>query len=349
MEPNSKKALKAVLVILGILGIIALTWFAAMNYKEKSEVEELKAKPEIAPGTVVETKIINGVPTTEQGKENEIKNSETSKNTSSDQELIALYYDKLVKGDYQGAFDMKKYKRMDFSVFKSWYTNLKSTKFLDFIEVAPNQYDFIVELTNKDDSTEKYRVLMQVEGNLLNSISSNSTNESPALRFVYGEDGDVTTLFLVQNGSKTIIDTAEKYHKDVTKNEEFNNVEITPGGDYLIYWKTGWETATGKVYDIAAKKVVHNIDDQRGLYGFTYDMKHFYNCSVSGMLGGSVNVSSVPSFELEKNLQQPGALVFGCDGYDKNTNTLKYTLSFQGFENKHNYVYNFTTGEAKEI
>lgn len=335
MEPNSKKALKAVFVILGILGIIALTWFAAMNYKEQ---EELKTKPEIAPGTVVETKIINGVPTTEQGKETE------AKTTSPDQELISLYYNKLAQGDYQGAFDMKKYKRMDFSVFKNLYTNLKSTKFLDFIEVAPSQYDYIVELTNKDDSKERYRVWMQVEGNLLNTMSSNSTNEKPELRFVYGEDGDITTLFLSQNSEKTLIDTAKK-----SKEEEFNNVEITPGGDYLIYWKRGMEWNSGKVYDIKQKKVVHEIDDQRELYGFTYDMKHFYNCSVSGMLGGSVNVSSVPSFELEKNLQQPGALVFGCDGYDKNTNTLKYTLSFQGFENKHNYVYNFTTGEVKEI
>lgn len=345
MEPTSKKALKAIFVVIGILGIIALTWFAAMNYKANSGEEELSENKTETKSTE-ETKIINGVPTIEPGKVTEVKTTAT---TSPDQELIASYYNKLSSGDYQGAFDMKKYKRMDFSVFKNLYTNLKSTKFLDFIEVAPNQYDFIVELTNKDDSKEKYRVWMQVEGNLLNTMSSNSTDEKPELRFVYGEDGAITTLFLAQNGQKTVIDTAKKYQKDVTKNEEFNNVEITPGGDYLIYWKSGWESATGKVYDIKQKKVVHDIDDQRGLYGFTYDMKYFYNCSVSGMLGGSINVSSVPSFELEKNLQQPGALIFGCDGYDNKTNTLKYALSFQGFTNNHNYEYNFNTGAVKEL
>ena len=125
-------------------------------------------------------------------------------------------------------------------------------------------------------------------------------------------------------------------------------MEITPGGDYLIYWKRGWEWNPGKVYDIAAKKVVHDIDDQNGLYGFTYDMKHFYNCSGSGMLGGSVNISSVPAFELEKNLMDKDSLVFSCDGYDKKTNTLKYTLSFNGFENKSAYSYNISTGTVSQ-
>ncbi len=348
MEQNSKKALNAVLIVLGILGIIALTWFAAMNYKNGSEKEDA-TENKVETQSIEETKIINGIPTIEPGKVTEVKTGETSKTTSAGQELITLYYNNLAEGNYQAAYDMKKYKKMDFSVFKSWYTNLKSTKFLDFIEVAPNQYDFLVELTNKDDSIEKYRVLMQVEGKLLNTISSTSTNESPALRFVYGEDGATTTLFLVENGKKTIIDTAKKYQKDVTKNSEFNNVEITPGGEYLIYWKSGWESATGKVYDIKQKKVVHDIDNQRDLYGFTYDMKHFYNCSGSGMHEGKVNISSVPSFELEKNLQQTGSLVFGCNGYDQNRNILKYTLSFQGFENKHNFEYNFSNGEVKEL
>lgn len=348
MEQNSKKALTAVLIVLGILGIIALTWFAAMNYKANSGEEEVSENKTETTSTE-ETKIINGVPTIEPGKVTEVKTGETSKTSSPGQELISLYYNNLAEGNYQAAYDMKKYKKMDFSVFKSWYTNLKSTKFLDFIEVAPNQYDFLVELTNKDDSIEKYRVLMQVEGNLLNTISSTSTNESPALRFVYGEDGATTTLFLVENGKKTIIDTVKKYQKDETKNEGFNNVEIIPGGEYLIYWKSGWETATGKVYDIKQKKVVHDIDDQRGLYGFTYDMKHFYNCSVSGMLSGDLSVLSVPSFEPEKDLNQPGTLMFGCDGYNKNTNILKYTLSTNGFDIQHPYSYNFDTGEVKSL
>lgn len=343
MEQNSKKALTAVLIVLGILGIIALTWFAAMNYKANSGEEEVSENKTETTSTE-ETKIINRVPTIEPGKVTEVK---TTAATSPDQELVALYYNKLSQGDYQGAFDMRKYKRMDFSVFKNLYTNLKSTKFLDFIEVAPSQYDYIVELTNKDDSKERYRVWMQIEGNLLNSMSATQTDEKPELRFVYGEDGATTTLFLVQNGSKTIIDTAKKYQKDVIKNSEFNNVEISAGGDYLIYWKSGWETNNGKIYDIKQNKVVHDIDNQRELYGFTYDMKHFYNCTGSGMHSGDVSVYSVPSFELEKNLTQKDSLVFGCDGYDKNSNTLKYTLSTNGFENPSTYSYNFDTGVVK--
>jgi hypothetical protein len=67
MEQNSKKALTAVLIVLGILGIIALTWFAAMNYKANSGEEEVSENKTETTSTE-ETKIINGVPTIEPGK-----------------------------------------------------------------------------------------------------------------------------------------------------------------------------------------------------------------------------------------------------------------------------------------
>lgn len=338
-------------ILVGAAGMKGYEYF----YPEKEEAKEshqTKTPQE-------ETKIINEIKTNEPSKtttttttsttNSEIKNTETVKSVEptvtnpSDKDLISLYYNKLSEGDYQGAYDMKKYKTMDFSVFKGWYTNLKSTQFLDFIEVAPHQYDFIVELTNKDDSKENYRVWMQVEGNLLNTMSSNSTDEKTALRFVYGEDGDITTLLLAQNGNKTTIDTAK-----ASKYEKFNNVEITSGGDYLLYFKTGIEWNYGKIYDIKQNKVVHEITEP-GIYGFTSDWKHFYNCSASGMASGDVSVYSVPSFELEKDLSQSENLIFSCEGYDKNANTLKYTLSTNGFKNQHPYSYNFSTGEVNNL
>lgn len=348
MKSSTKYFIVFILALLiGALGMKGFEYFENQNPKTTDDNKvstETKAPQE-------DTKIIN-----------EIKTNETSnisptpvptpvptpiptlpKVVSSDQDLIALYYQRLVNGDLQEAYDMKKYKTMDFSVFKGWYTNLKSTKFLDFIEVAPNQYDFIVELDYNDGSKETYRVLMQVEGNLLNTISSVTTNESPALRFVYGEDGDVTTLFLAQNGNKTTIDTAK-----ASKYEKFNNVEITSGGDYLLYFKTGIEWNYGKIYDIKQNKVVHEITEP-GIYGFTSDWKHFYNCSATGMASGDVSVYSVPSFELEKDLAQSENLIFSCEGYDKNANTLKYTLSTNGFKNQHPYSYNFSTGEVKTL
>ncbi|MBI5754517.1 hypothetical protein HZA40_05240 [Candidatus Peregrinibacteria bacterium] len=274
----------------------------------------------------------------------ETTTKEPTKTTSPNQQLIELYYNKLASNDFQGAYDMKKYKTMTLSLFEGWYKNLKATKFLDFIEVAPNQYDFLVELENKDGSKENYRVWMQVEGNLLNTISSNSTDEKPELRFVYGEDGDITTLFLVQNGNKTKIDTAKK-----SKYEEFNSVEISYGGDYLTYFKTGLEWNNGKIYDIKQNKVVLEIDGS-SLHGFTGDMKHFYNCEGSGMTGGEVKTYAVPSFSLEKDLMN-NLQVYGCDDYDKKSNTLKYTLSkfLNESTKKYSYSYDFNSGTVNEL
>ncbi len=302
-----------------------------------------------------ETKIINEIKTNEPAKTtsdssekttviNEIKTKEPAKTASSSQQLIELYYNRLADGDLEKAYTMKKYMKTPFSTFEGWYKNLKSTEFLDFIEVAPNQFDFIVELENNDGSKEKYRVVMQVEGNMLNTISSVSTNEKPELRFVYGEDGDITTLFLGKNGEKTTIETAKK-----SKNEKFNNVEITTGGDYLIYFKTGDEWNNGKIYDIAKNQVVHDIGPSKDLDGFTQDFKHFYSCLGSGLFGGDINVFAVPSFALEKNLILKDALVFSCDGYDKKTNILKYTLSINGFQNPKSYSYNFSSAEVSTL
>lgn len=366
MSLSTNKPLKYGVAIVVIFGTLALSWF--LYFQEKIGNEKTESKNETIETKVNEIKIEvdKDKKTVEPGKVIEVKNEEKPKdgklptavineikdsqainiNASSSQQLIELYYQRLAQGYLKEAYEMKKYKTMDLSVFEGWYKNLKTTKFLDFIEVAPNQYDFLVQLEYKDGTKENYRVWMQVEGNLLNTMSSNSTDEKPELRFVYGEDGDVTTLFLAQNGNKTKIDSAKK-----SKYEEFNNVEITYGGDYLMYWKTGLEWNTGKVYDIATKKDIHDIDTSRGLYGFTYDMKHFYNCTGSGMASGNVNISSVPSFKLEKDLAQQGYQIYSCEGYDKKTNTLKYTLSkfINGSENKHSYSYDFNNGTVNGL
>lgn len=346
MKPFTKYlVLFVVAALLGAASVKGFEYFNSRNVEEKAPAEEENNTEE----NQEKTKVINEIKKTDT-KETVKKEVLIKENTgpainlsaSPSQQLIELYYQRLANGELDEAYAMKKYMKTPISTFKGWYKNLKSTKFLDLIEVAENQYDFLVELEYEDGTKERYRVVMQVEGNLLNTISSVETNEKPELRFVYGEEGDITSLFLVVNNNKTLIDTAKK-----SKYEEFNNVEITYGGEYLMYWKSGLEWNAGKVYDIAAKKDVHDIDSTRGLYGFTYDMKHFYNCTESGMAGGNVEVFSVPDFKLEKNLVAKDSLVFGCDGYDKKTNTLKYTLSFNGFENKKSYVYDFSTGNLK--
>ncbi len=328
------------LILALIAAIILILGFKGFEYFENQKTETIVEK--VAAEDPVETKIINEIKTNEPAKTNEPDKTTTTTTSSPNQELIELYYNRLAQGDLDEAYAMKKYKTMDLSVFKGWYKNLKATEFLDFITVAPNQYDFIVELENDDGSKEKFRIVMQVEGKLLNTISSTSTDESPALRFVYGEDGDVTTLFLVTKGNKKIIDTAKK-----SKYEEFNNVEISYGGDYLMYFKTGAESNEGKIYDIATNKVIHDIGPTRGLYGFTYDLKHFYNCIESGMHGGEIKSYSVPGFKLEKDLANE-SMVIKCDSYDKKSNTLRYTLGLNGFENQHSYVYEFATGSVNK-
>lgn len=357
MSFSNNKPLKYGVAIVVILGVLALSWFLYFQEKIGEEKTENK-KEEVIETKVNEIKIdadkekddkktveikVDGVKTVTEQKISEPTKSEPAKVASSSQQLIELYYQRLAQGDLKEAYEMKKYKTMDLSIFEGWYKNLKATKFLDFIEVAPNQYDFLVQLEYNDGTKENYRVWMQVEGNLLNTISSTSTNESPDLRFVYGENGDVTTLFLVEKGDKKIIDTAKK-----SKYEEFNNVEITYGGDYLMYFKTGAESNDGKIYDIAAGKVVHDIGLTRGLYGFTYDLKHFYNCIEPGLFGGEIKTYSVPSFKLEKDLIQPDTSLTTCNSYDKNSNTLKYKLSINGhYENS--YIYNFSTGTVTKL
>jgi|GEM_PF-1557758 len=359
MKPAVKYSLLGLIVILAIgAGIFIGQNTDKFNFlsekQEKNEVKETKTDDNnvavtIDGKTVTETKTPETTETpkdktvTESTKVETPTVSANQPGNSSSEELIKLYYQKLAQGDFQGAYDMKKYKKMDFSVFQGYYQNLQSSKFLDFIEVAKDQYDFLVELTNKDGTKEVYDVWMQVEGNLLNTISSVSTDETPALRVAYSEEGDYLTLFLVQNGTKTKIDTARH-----SKNEDFNNVEISADKNYLIYFKELSESNPGKIYSINDKKVLLEFTPSRGLYGFTYDSKHFYNCLEDGMFGGEVKTYSVPAFTEEKNLKPNGSSVFQCNNYDKNTNTLHYKLFTYGFNNQSSYSYNFDTGNVSQ-
>lgn len=315
-------------VVCSVIMLLFLVWFGYLRWLDNLQNVSMSEKNASHEEVIEADEEVSGVVRDEDGKEEEVINPKGK-------DLISYYYDLLEEGKLDEAYVLKKVKKPNFATFESWYKNLEKTEVVDLVELSKDKYDFVVNLDYENGNKESYHVVMKVEENTLDTISSVKVGAT-GLRHVVEKSGNSSTLFLIKDGKKIMVELAK-----ASEFQEFNKVSFALNNSYLIYFVSGYESNGGYVYSVEDEKVVHRIGVTSDLYGFTSSGKHFYNCSGSGMFGGDVQVFNVPSFSLKQDLVPAGALVYDCNGYDRNTNEFKYQLSFNGFDDPASYSYDF--------
>ena len=139
------------------------------------------------------------------------------------------------------------------------------------------------------------------------------------------QDNEAEAILIEKNGEKNIIDKIEKSDNVEKRYEDliFGNLQFSPKGNYLMYDVIGMGGFIVKIWDVQNKKIIYECE-MPSLYGFTKDERYFYECAVSGYVGGHVQITSLPA--LKKENLSSSKLVTNCISYDGKTDILRYAL-----------------------
>ncbi|MCX6763760.1 MAG: PsbP-related protein [Candidatus Moranbacteria bacterium] len=247
-------------------------------------------------------------------------------------EIIHKYYSLLsFKESLQEAYNLKLEPEVSFQQFEKWYGNVEIAKTDNLIKIGEGQYKLKVDLIEKDGSGKRYDVIMQIINGkiktissveLKNDISGEVIFSSSLKAYVAWNDGSESVI-LEANGNKKTIDEIKRPNKEnIYLN--FKDIIFSKKGFFLTYKKLGWEGFSVSVYDIKSGKIVYSSSFSE-IYGFTEKEDYFYECNPDGFAGGFVNIISVPSFKIIKDLRGD-KLVYNCSGYDEKTRSIKYSL-----------------------
>lgn len=357
--------LSTVLKIVFPLVIVAAGVFYFVEFGKGGEVkDEGKVGEKTEEVTNLEEVVENGVvdersqdkvsrPIEEQVEIAKVKVTEDSKvedyhvdRPVSDEELIKRYYRNLQDQKLENAYALKyDTEKVSFDKFKGWYGNVEIAEVSDFADKGNSKYQFAVYLKEKNGVEEKYLVNMEVIDGLLKTTSSQKTwdNYSPEA-FTKKVNGK-TNLYVRLGNTEKLVKEFDDINSDDLKKLVLKEYKVV-GDKYVTYNAIAWESVVIGVFDINVGKEVYTFGGGTEDYGFSKDLKYFYQCGGTGMHGGEMKIYSVPSFVINKDLYPTGqnGMMHTCHGYNSINNSYIYSVTFDGWTTENIRTYYFDTG-----
>lgn len=223
-----------------------------------------------------------------------------------DLKTVKRYYSLLVNQKLTEAFTMHQNPKFSFQDFTGWYNQIFGANVYNIKQVSSNTYQFDVDLSEKNKPISKYRVIMEVNNNKLNTISSEQIT-SQEVKFkdyiAYTRTkSNKNEVVLIKNGQETIIASGDVgWNSDNSRN--FYSPEFSPLGNYLIYQTLGWEWSSPTLYNLNNGKIV-KIDLSYADIIFTKDEKYLISCTSAGIGSGvSAIIYSTSDFSIKKDFK----------------------------------------------
>lgn len=254
---------------------------------------------------------------------------------------IRRYYWLIEAGKLDAAYAMYADKAgTSMEKFRERYRDVYSAEAFDVKSKGENRYEFHVRYQDHNSEETKFRVIMEVSGNIVRTIFLEEY-ASEVVKFGNMETyaarrGNKNYVFLKQNGKETIVDEGEaEYNKEYSNISEvkfFGTPEFSQSGNYLIYTMSGWEWSVTYIYDIENSKRVAEMPSPEK-YGLITDEKYTYYCSSPGMLSGGGRVISLPSGKVEYDIfddkNNSNYMSIACD-YAEGSDYVAFTLDEYG-------------------
>ena len=239
---------------------------------------------------------------------------------SQDIKVIKDYYKLISDGNLEEAWHFHQpEKPTDLETFKRWYKDeyVSPVWYEDkYLEVDPHTYKFLVNVGFNDS----YEVIMHVSDNTIQTLSSkhmvephSEITQDDLHAYSIGTNG-YESLFVHKGDEKiTVINTK------VTKLPfEYDPIEFSPTGRYLIYRTSGLESGYYSLYDIINQKLV--IDNIGGGYvgvdmKTTPNEKYAYFCTGGAEVFGKVYAlpDGKEVFTVSEHLNLSGVSSLDCN------------------------------------
>lgn len=265
------------------------------DLNKKMTMEEIKLKNGIDDTKFQEDKnnlvlLVNSIKTFQPPKPTTIVFNNVS-NEDLNVTTIRKYYYYLAVGELLKAFEMYENKNVSFDEYTKWYGKVFNTSVYDIKQIKPNKYIFDVDLYEDNQVPKKYRIVMEVNNNKINTLSS---EEILSKEIKFGDllsytrlKSDRNEIVLINQGKEIVIDSADS---DFIKSEGmaryFFNPRFSSSGNYLIYDVGVWEGQYSSIYDIKNKKFIKDPDSSTAyLYELSENEKYLVNCGDSDFDG----------------------------------------------------------------
>ena len=267
------------------------------------------------------SKFVNSIKS-HKPKEYSIIFNETKEGENSDIAIIKKYYNNILSGQLNRAYEMYKVKKVDFETFSDWYKNTIYAHAHDFIDVGVGKYQFLVDFQDHNSKPQKYRVTMIVDKGQIETVTSEELTsekvEFSSMKAFTKNSRGLNSVVLSINNNEIVVDSArDDFINYISETLRFNRLNFSPQGNYLLYSANGWEWGFGRVYDIKNRSIIaENELSTPFLLGVSENEKYLYACAANDFGGVYyANVYSLPDFSLL------------LDAYDKELPHEKYLLN----------------------
>lgn len=324
------------------------------NLSQKMTMEEIKLKDEIDENKFQEDLkdlilLMSSVKTFQPPKPTMII-FENFLNEDPNITIIRKYYHYLAIKELSMAYEMHQNINISFDEFMKWYGQVFKTTVYNVKQTKLNTYKIDVDLHEDNQVPKKYRVVMEVNNNKINTLSSEQII-SEEIKFgnllAYSRlKSDHNEMVLIDNNKEIVIERADNdFLNKIGTTARFYNPRFSPLGNYLLYDTGWWEGMYSNIYDIKNQKIL--IDPNRHtayIYEISNNEKFLVNCGESDFDGTlRASIYSFPDLNLkydfiaennynksrECNLKDGEKLSWGCDTFSCNVkdNVVEFSIN----------------------
>ena len=220
--------------------------------------------------------------------------------------IIRKYYHYLAVKELPMAYDMHQNIKISFDEFTKWYGQIFNSTVYNVKQTKLNTYNFDVDLDENNQVPKKYRIVMEVNNNKINTLSSEQII-SKEIRFekllAYSRlKSDHNEMVLVDNDKETVVERADNdFINKIGTTARFYNPRFSPLGNYLLYDTGWWEGMYSNIYDIKNKKnLIDPNRDSAYIYEISSNEEFLVNCGDSDFDGTlRASIYSFPDFNIK--------------------------------------------------
>lgn len=223
---------------------------------------------------------------------------------------IRKYYWLLEGGKLQEAYAMKASEDAEtYEEFSSQYKNVYVAKPSDIQNVGGDDFSFLVQYQDQNESEVKYSVKMTVmDGKLKITVIEEfkgTTADFGQYSASAVERNGKLYLILKKGETETIVKEGKDYPAEAKAagfGESFSDIKFSSQGNYLIYSTDDYEASSRTLYDVKNGKEITQV---KGAFADSFDVtpdeKYFYFCTSVGegvydIIPGKVY--SLPDFQV---------------------------------------------------
>jgi hypothetical protein len=260
---------------------------------------------------------------------------------------IRQYYYYLATQKLSDAYAMYQKKNISFNNFTQWYSQVTNTNVYNIQKTGTNLYTFNVDLSESNNPITKYKVVMEVNNNKINTLSSEQiTNNQIKINnltaFTRLKSGK-NEIVLTKDGQEIILDSGDNdWENHIRTSASFSSLSFSPQGNYLFFVKGGWEIAIASIYDIKNQKMFtfpKDVETCSADVKFSSDEKYIFVSSEPGIC--SANQAKIINLST-------GLLVhdfFKDINRDQSTGFEKFSLEYLKDQNIVDFKYSTNTDQ----